>query len=182
MTEYNKAPHGLLTRRMGRDDSRIRNELQKTFTQHDLVSDQLIYDPIGTLAKNIKVSHIDLYELEKELWGLLKKASMYENPKEAEAIFNLFGFGNSIRNIITHVTDYSVFDVLRDPYFLSFCIPLSYQKNLINDFKVQKDNQSSSISDSTTFWTAIIHILDVRPTKEHIGAFQLGIIPEFEKY
>ena len=44
---------------MGRDDSRIRNELQKTFTQHDLVSDQLIYDPIGTLAKNIKVSHID---------------------------------------------------------------------------------------------------------------------------
>lgn len=181
MTDYNKTPHGLLTPRMGRDDSRIRNELQKTFTQHDLVSDQLIYDPIGTLAKNIKVSHIDLYELEKELWGLLKKASMYENPKEAEAIFNLFSLGNSIRNIITHVTDYSVFDVLRDPYFLSFCIPLSYQKNLINDFKVQKDNQSVSSSDSTTFWATIIHILDVRPTKGHIGAFQLGIIPEFER-
>lgn len=106
---------------------------------------------------------------------------MYENPKEAEAIFNLFSLGNSIRNIITHVTDYSVFDVLRDPYFLSFCIPLSYQKNLINDFKVQKDNQSVSSSDSTTFWAAIIHILDVRPTKGHIGAFQLGIIPEFER-
>ena len=86
MTEYNKAPHGLLTPRMGRDDSRIRNELQKTFTQHDLVSDQLIYDPIGTLAKTIKVSHIDLYELEKELWELLKKASMYKNPDRKSVV------------------------------------------------------------------------------------------------
>lgn len=176
-----KCIHGILTPRQGRDDSKIRNELQKTFTQHDLVSDQLIYDPIGTLSATIKNSHHDLCELEKELWGLLKKASKYENSREAEAIFNLFSLSRSLRNIIVNVKDDSIFDDMCDPYFLSFCLPVNYQRNLVDDFMCHNENQDNANAGASAFWSAIIHIIDVRPTKNSLGAFQLGIIPAFEQ-
>ena len=166
----------VISPREARDNASLRLDIQAKFKQYPELRQNLLFDATGELRLQVLQKKKTIYSLESQLWDLLKEYS--QHPDELSGnIHRLFNLSDEILEITRAVKDTSLFDRLKDRFFLSFSI--CNEEQIVQDFlSGYRRNGDFANNLQLKFWSDFMMALI--STKRKIGSYQLGISETLE--
>ena len=166
----------IISPREARDNAALRLDIQSKFKAYPEQRQTLLFDATGDLRLQVLQRKKAIFSLESQLWELLKEYCLKPNEL-SKNIRRLFTLSDELLEITRAVRDISLFDRLKDRFFLSFAI--CNEKQIVQDYLYggsHDDRYTNHLQ--LKFWSEFIMALI--STKRKVGSYQLGISETLE--
>lgn len=165
------------------DSFELKKEFEKYVVNHgDLPKkEMLLFDYTDAYKNNLCKQNKDAIEIEYQLWGIIK--SCISNPEHLPLLRLMFGFSDSFINFLKKLDNPDKIDrLICDDNFVSFAIPFSTQKDILDELSGAKINSiSENVNDNNKFTFVLISALQ-KSNVMSVSELNLGLLPMLGNY